>query len=361
MSIIFSESFDKYGTDVSLLAQGVWTDEGPAGASLVAGGGRCGTTAYRNTTITGRGPAVGLVTADQFTWGHVAIRIDSSPIQDGNDDIAFREAGGINQTFFVFKMDGSIEIWSGPNEVLGIRLGQSAAGVFSSGQWFSFEWEVLIDPSAGTFQAWVDGVEVIAKQTGQDTRANPSFGTSGPYTQIIIQHNGDSRIDDVVFGNGIDSGVAGKPNNTRLGPLHVSAQLAELDSVSGGGFHKDFTPLSGADHGAMVDENPPDDDTTYNSSSAPTKEDTYSFPDIALASGDVFAVNILPMVKKSDNSNTRQIKPMLRSAGADTLGTAQAVPASQYEYRWEVFNGIGATAWTVGLVNAAEFGLQDFA
>jgi len=357
MSIVFTESFDHYGTTVALLEQGKWTDGGLVNAQLVAGGGRCGTTAYRNTSTGAVGPSAGLVVADQFSWGQVAIRRESMSTTDG---LKFQSAGGADQAFFNFMSDGSIQFRGGPVGTFHVLIASSAPAVYSMSQVFVFEWEVTISATVGTVQAWVDGVEVIARLTGLDTRAPGSFGVPGDYTMIHTGIGFEYFIDDVLFGDGADSGVTGFPNNARIGPVHITALLAELDSVAGGGFHKDFSVLSSTDHGAMVDDNPPDDDTSYNFSPAPTQEDTYTFPDIKIGSGDVFAVNILPMVKKSDAMNVRQIKPMFRVSAADTILAAQAVPDTQYEYRWEIAEGVGATPWSVASVNAAEFGLQDF-
>ena len=357
--IVFTESFDHYGTDVDLMTDGKWTSL-PAGAnnSLVAGGGRCGTVGFRNGSSVSVGPRVGLVIGDQFSWGQVAIFREE--VNTGSVDIAFHGPGSLDaQFFFRFMTDGSIEAWQGPNTTLGNLLGQSAPAVYSANTYFVFEWEVLIDPIVGTFQAWIDGAEIIALTTGQNTQLVPAFGVEGPYSAIEIGFAGDYRIDDGIFGDGIDSGVVGKPNNRRIGPVHLTALIGELDSVASGGFYKQFTPLSGTDHGAMIDDNPPDADTTYNFSAAAVLKDTYTFPDIKIGSGSVFAVNILPMVKKSDAMNTRQIKPMFRLSGVDTLGTLQAVPDTQYEYRWEIVEGRGTTAWTVADLNATQFGLED--
>lgn len=359
MSIVFTESFDHYGTEVARLSAGKWTDGAPNG-SIIADG-RCGTNCYQNNSSGNIGPQVGLVIGDQFSWGQVAVKRAS--MQAGSTDIQFQSAVGTPQFFFRFMADGSVEAWRGPNVTLGTLLGQSAPAVYSLNQYFVFEWEVTISATVGTFQAWIDGAEVIALAVGQDTQTNPAFATKAPYSAILFSMINSYCIDDVIAGDGINSGIAGKPNNGRIGPAHVTAALAELDSVVGGGFHKDFTVLSAADHGAMVDDNPPDDDTTYNSSLNPGNRDSYTFPDIKIGTGDVYAVNVLPMVKKSDTFNTRLIKPLVRSGGTTAVGTSQAVPDTQYEYRWQIYDGnpVGSVAWTVASVNAAEFGLEDFA
>ena len=354
--IVFTESFDHYGTEVARMSAGKWTDGAPTNGSLVAGGGRCGTTAYRNNSTGNIGPSVGVVIGDQFSWGQVAIKRES--MLNGSADIQFISTLAI-QAFFRFQSDGSIALWQGPNTTLGLELVKSVPAVYSLNQYFVFEWEILIDPTVGTVQAWVDGAEVIPLTAGLDTQTQPAFATKGPYSAILLSQINAYLIDDVIFGDGVNSGVTGKPNNAHIGPVHVTAAIAELDAVAGGGFYKQFTPLSGTDQGAMVDDNPPDDDTSFNFSPAAIQKDTYTFPDIKIGTGDVFAVNVLPMVKKSDAFNVRQIKPMFRFSAADTLGANQAVPDTQYEYRWQIFEGRGATAWTVADVNASEFGLED--
>lgn len=360
MAIVFTESFDHIGTIQTLMEQGKWTDGANVNGSIT-GNGRCGTNCYRNNSSGTIGPRVGLVIGDQFSWGQVAIFRESS--QSGGTDISFLSATNTVQFFFSFMADGSVEAWRGPNRTLGTLLGQSAPGVYSINNYFVFEWEVVISATVGTFQAWIDGAEVIALAVGQDTQTNPAFATKGPYSAIQTAFVNAYCIDDIIFGDGIDSGIPGKPNDGRIGPAHVTAALAELDSVIGGGFHKDFSVLAAADHGAMVDDNPPDDDTSYNFSLTPTNRDSYTFPDIKIGTGDIFAVNVLPMVKKSDTFNTRLIKPLVRSGGVTAVGVSQAVPDTQYEYRWQIYDGnpVGGVAWTVASVNAAEFGLEDFA
>ncbi len=354
--IVFTESWDGYGTDVTLPDQGVWTGGVTASGSIVAGGGRCGTNAYRNTGSGVAGPHVGLIIGDQFAWGQVALRKASTI--DGLDDLSFRDAGGGVQVFFRFRSDGSIEFWRGPNTVLGAFLVGTVPAVFSQNNYFVLSWEMLCaGSSGGTVRAWVDGVERIPLTAGITTRTN--FGSQNPYSQMRVALTGDFRTDDAVFGDGVDSGIPGLPNNAMIPPVHVGGQVAELDSVAGGGFYKEFTPQSGTDHGAMVDGIPPND-AEYNGSAAAVQKDTYTLPDIKIGAGTVYAINIRPRVVKSDAFNARTMRPMFRLAAVDTLGVAQAVPDTQPGWRWEIFEGSAvATAWTVANVNAAEYGLED--
>ena len=70
-------------------------------------------------------------------------------------------------------------------------------------------------------------------------------------------------------------------------------------------------------------------------------------------------VNLFNYVKKSDAMNTREINPTIRSNSIDTFETAQAVPDTQFEYVWQIFDGINSAAWTVSSVNASQGGLRD--
>ena len=307
--IVFTESWDHYGTaDPTLITDGKWTSIPASNNSLVAGGGRCGTTAYRNNSSGSLGPSVGLVLGDQFSWGQVPIFRES--IATGQNDISFGEAGGDTQCFFRFMADGSVQFWQGPSTVLGNLLATSAPGKYSINAYYVFEWEVLVDPAVGTVQAWIDGDEIIPLTTGLDTEADPAFVTQGPYTMITVACVNAYKLDSCLFGDGVDSGVVGRPNNKHLGPKFVSALFPESDILAGaGGFYKEFTPSTGSDHGILVGENPPDAGASRVDSASATKKDTFTYPDIKIATGEIYAVNVLPMVMKSDAMNTRKIKP----------------------------------------------------
>lgn len=367
--LLFTESFDKYGTDVTLLDTGAWTTVETTNASLPTEGG-CGTRCYRNTTTSQQVQIeVGITPGSQFIWGQVRFNFVSALRGDNLVSFVSTTPHTSTQGFFLFAADGSIQWWSGPSTTLGTLRVASAAGLVQVGTQMVFSWEVLFDPNElniGTTQAWLDGVECIPLTSGLPNHSkNSAFDpaqTPGPVS--LFKFGGrDFCLDDILIGDGVSSGIAGKPNDVHIPPAHVTAILPELDSVAGGGTHQDWSLSAGADHGALVDDNPPDEDTTYIHSLTPGNQDTFTFPDIYIASGDVYGVNVFNRVRKDDQFNVRTIKPLIRSGGTTAAGTAQAVPDATYAYRWEVFDGnpVGSVAWTVASVNAAEFGVEDAA
>jgi hypothetical protein len=91
----------------------------------------------------------------------------------------------------------------------------------------------------------------------------------------------DTRHDDTY----IIDWTSPAPNGDFLGPVQLYAGVPVADvSVT-------WTPLSGADNFAMVDEIPPDGDTSYNSSDTPGDTDQYEHPLTGVpANSRVFAV-----------------------------------------------------------------------
>lgn len=136
----------------------------------------------------------------------------------------------------------------------------------------------------------------------------------------------------------------------------VGCVLAQADATGGAGTHDDFTPSTGTDHGAMVDETPPDEDTTYNASDTPGELDTYNCAALGL-NGVIWGVQANVYARK-DDAGPRSIEPVTRVDGADFNGAAQTLDASFRFYRhiWQENPDTG-DLWAVADVDGAEFGL----
>jgi len=354
MSLLVAEGFDQYGTDVTLITDGGKIIQYDVSNASIVAGGICGTNAFQDASTGPNGFVVAPGHASQFSWGHVDFNFNNIGL--GDEIITFRGEFGEKQSFFAISASGSLQFWQGPTFTT--KLVESATGLINNNTWTTIEWEVTIDASAGTVQAWIDGLEAIPLTVGLNTKAG-AFGTPKDYSSVKFGGPNRYQLDNLVMGDDVVSGVTGKPNDGRIGRVHLTYVEAELDSVAGGGNYKQWTPLSGTDHGAMVDESPHDSDTTYNFSAAPTLLDSYTVPNIKITSGDIFGISIIPWVKKSDALNARLIRPFYRLSGADTFGAAVAVPDTQYEQKPTIFEGNGAAAWTVANVNALEIGVED--
>jgi hypothetical protein len=141
----------------------------------------------------------------------------------------------------------------------------------------------------------IDGVtEVALTASGVDTR---NAGT-GLWDRVGLGCNSGSTTftyyDDFYVCD--TSGSA--PRNTFLGPVtKVETLYPQTDGVAAGS-NAGLTPSTGTDHGALVDETPPNQ-TDYNSSATVGAKDTYNYPSMALT-GVILGIQTNLYCQKSD-------------------------------------------------------------
>jgi hypothetical protein len=144
--------------------------------------------------------------------------------------------------------------------------------------------------------------------------------------------------------------TSGSFNNDFLGDARIKAVFPD-----GAGNYTEWTPSAGSNYQA-VDENPPDDDTTYVSSSTPNQRDTYTFGASGLPSSTVKAV-VVNMQARKDDGGTREIAGMARSSSTDGVAATQTLASSYANYQgiFETDPNTSA-AWGLSAVDGAEFG-----
>lgn len=199
---------------------------------------------------------------------------------------------------------------------------------------------VLVSDTVGTVTVSVNGSTTgWHSLTGQDTQNGgaaqiSAFGLGGM--------GGISQFDDVWMAA------------TNLGDCRVTP----INASTGDGTLADFTPSSGTDNGAMVDETTPDGDTTYNSSTVAGNRDTYNFPASGITGTTVHGVKVMNYCKKQD-AGTVSIKPVVRISGINYEGTEQFLPTT-YSHVTQQYDVSPASlaAWTVAEIDGAEFGIR---
>jgi hypothetical protein len=147
---------------------------------------------------------------------------------------------------------------------------------------------------------------------------------------------------------------------------HVdSTDLATIDQTvsmfrpsTGNGAETGLTPSTGTDHGALVDESVPNDDTDYNSGGAGVT-DTYVF-DLSALSGKTIYGLVLTISAKATTAGTNTIAGVARIGGTDYVGDTKTLTTSYlfYEQAWTVKPSDGL-AWSAGA--SMEFGVQSIA
>lgn len=244
----------------------------------------------------------------------------------------------------------------------GVSLLQTSSYVVPFDTWVYLEVLVAIHDTAGTYEVRVDTVNRLSAVT-QDTRNGATgvwtnIGLSGPFTGAVTW----AYFDDLYVLDGLaDPTIGGL--NTFLGIQRCDNSLMKTDAA-GVGTNAGFTPSTGSDRGAMVDEASPNGDTDYNASSTLNSKDTYKIN--ALPSGGaITAVMIKGFMKKTD-AGARSIKYVTRSAGTDYDSASDLNPLTTYSFvkptadssHIRTVDPATSVAWTATNVNACEIGVK---
>lgn len=263
------------------------------------------------------------------------------------DFLRFYE-GGTSHICLTSNADGSVSVRRGANG--GTVLATSATGVILNNTWCYVEVYVKISDTVGEVIVKVDNNTVISI-TGQDTR-NGATGVINAFAYVNAGYtdgfgSNGSQLD---FDDTYACSSAGATNNTFLGPVRIDGLLPNSDGAT-----TDFTPLSGTDNFAMVDEAIPDGDTTYNSSATVGHKDILGLSNIPTpASVTVFGV-ISRVRAKSSDLGTVALRPSVISNAVEADGASRFLGTAYAEYS-DLFeqNPDGNVPWTDSTVNALQ-------
>jgi hypothetical protein len=215
--------------------------------------------------------------------------------------------------------------------------------------WFFLELKGIIHPTNGSYEVHVDGVidpGLVA------TGVNTQNGGTGVWDHVhITSPTGSTWVDDFYLCD--TNGAA--PFNTFLGPIRVETLFPQTDAVAAGS-NAQLTPSTGSDHGALVDDNPPNT-TDFNSSATVGAKDTYNYPSM-VNTGTVFAVQPNLYVNKSDSSG-RQICAVLRvnNVDYDAVPSSLSVTWGYVSNAWHQ-NPNTLAAWTPADVATIQAGMK---
>jgi hypothetical protein len=148
--------------------------------------------------------------------------------------------------------------------------------------------------------------------------------------------------------------LSGSVNNDFLGPRQVEAVLPNGDTAS-----KDWTPSSGTDHYAMVDEAGPDNDTTYIEANVAGYKDLFDYGALSRITSGINGIQINSDVRCTD-SNQFNLLQVAKSGSTESDGTAVAVNSTSFKTKARILEQDPSTlaAWTASAVNAAQFGVK---
>ena len=209
------------------------------------------------------------------------------------------------------------------------------------------EFKLTCDGSAGVEELRVNGL-TVSRKTGQNTR--PQSGTT--INRLCLQPINFSgnpineQFDDLYMCD-----TSAGFNNDFLGECRVQTNFPDAE-----GTQQDFVPKTGNLHYAMVNEPTSDDDISYNAGSAVGQRELYQITPFSF-NGTIFGVQ-LNVTQRKDDVGNRTIAIENRQGIVDYEGTP-VLCLSNYAITSQIWqlNPNGNTTWTLGSLNAAQFGI----
>jgi hypothetical protein len=359
MALLFVDGFDHYGTaEIAQKWGGVSVGTGST-MGIAPGAGRRGGGCLRHTFALGTTGALATVsrpvTADTagFAIG-VAVKMPSIYIGTGGVSLLTLQGGGINHLALVVRASGALEVWrlSGSGHVL---LGTFTVLLpLDQFAYVELAGTIAVSPN-GIVQGQVNGAPGL-NVTGAGTIAGAALwttvvlgqtngtGVSWPSSNLNIAKTVD--YDDFYACNGLGP----FPWNTFLGDVRVDPRFPTAN-----GANATWTPSSGTNHAALVDDPTPNGDVDYNESGLVGQMDTFVMQP-APAGSVILGIQHCFNMKKLDTGSCL-VAPVVRHAGAQYLDTALGV-SETYAFGTvaQTINPGTGQPWTEAGFNAAEFG-----
>jgi hypothetical protein len=343
MSIIFMESFDHYTTEAQAINKG-WTNLDSISSTYKRTGGQSGVAGSTSARLT-LPVAIANNTAifATFAFYQPITNVTSFSLLEVPNNETVTDC-----SVYVYST-GAIGVGHGGYASY-TELAVTAPGVFKFGVWNHFEVKVIVHNSTGAMTVKLNGNQILSV-TNQDTR----HGTGNTSTTELEWGHGCTNgcLDDVVVSYNDSDGV----NDDFLGDCRVVCLLPQTDAVAAGS-NADFTCSTGTDHGALVDEATPNDDTDYVYSSTLNHVDSWEFPALGYT-GTVKGVQVSLRGKKSD-TGTRAIAAVTKPDATNRVHATNHYLATDYAYYNAVWNQNpeDSAAWEVTDIDGAEFGVK---
>lgn len=336
----------------------------------------------------GRGHAVGFITGDSYSTSYARIADGSYGMRlssaDNNNSYLKKDFSATSNTIFFgvsFRVQGigqngsnlqwitsfyngvttsQLGVYITPSQIgYATRNGNAftdvlgTAGPISDNTWYRLEGKIVLDYStAGEIYLKLDGQEII-NATGVTTIRT---GTNNSIDRATLL---DADINVGYWADYDDWYVCddtGSYNNTYLGDIRVLDLPPTADAT-----YSAFTPSTGVDHYALIDEQGGPNDTDYVYSNVVGNKDTYTYTD--LPANAVSIKGILYGARGMKNeAGARTVRFMQRQSSTDYERTSSDFylgdTVGNFYYIDEI-NPATSAAWTVTDINTnAEFGFK---
>lgn len=228
-------------------------------------------------------------------------------------------------------------------------IATSADVVFAADTWCYLELKVTIgNAGVGSYDVHVNGTSVLA-DADEDTQAS-----SNAYAQTVKfwgnAGGGASRglsFDDLYIADSAAGNVTDFLGSHRAITLYPNG---EGDLI-------EWTPSTGSDNSALVDETPHNSDTDYVESSTTGQQDLYTFENATLV--QIAGVQVNAVCRQTD-ATPFSIKLVAKSGSTTDEGSGIAIGSTSYITRSRVLEEDPDTSspWDDAGIDAAQFGIE---
>lgn len=233
----------------------------------------------------------------------------------------------------------------------GTTIASGSIGAFSAvDTWTHIGFDVLVNSSTGFASVYVDGV-LSATITGTNTgnsdveRVHVGGADSGEGWDTYLY------ADDFYVDDSTGEGSAAQLDDLRFVPLtpNGNGNYSEWDGSDG----------NSTDNYLLVDDIPPDDDTTYITTDVDTEQDSFAMTTYSLPAGFSFQA-IIPVAyaRKEDAGSSAGVSVFTRYSGTDDSGSKQSLTTSYAVVKERFTTQPGGGAWDQTSVDGLEVGVE---
>ena len=269
-------------------------------------------------------------------------------------------SGGQLVAYITIESDLSLSIYSGGNNT---RIWNSGAAHLytTADRMHYYEFHCLIGggtPITVTCGLSVDGQLWTSGQAGScNFNASNLLINSAYMNQISIgAPTGGSYTGyacDIYCVNSDTTDINGHATtlNAFLGDVSIEVTLPITDQTV------NWTPSSGSSHFTLVDEIPPDDDTTYVYSDTTSQNETFTFTQLIGFTGTLLGAQLLIYAKKDAEGSRAFVGEIGGTILTNLMGTTNYL-YDYYDYFLFPLDTNNGTAWTPANFNSQTFGAE---
>ena len=221
----------------------------------------------------------------------------------------------------------------------------ATGGSVTFGHWNWLEFKIYCDNTNGVVEIRRGGTTILSEPG--DTQENSAVN----YHAGLFINNSHSR--ELFWDNLYVCDSTGTKNNGFLGPSRVVTMLPVSD-----GDESDWTPQSGLDHYAMVDEMPLVDYNDFVDSVVVDDKDLWGYANVADIGDTIHAVQVITDAQSVDGAGV-SLKTLTKTGVTETADSGLPLKTSFLALPriMEVQPG-GAGDWTEAALNVYQFGVQ---